>query len=74
MALSSKLKEQLTQARSIGKKDNASGLEEIRKIETSIRNINKIESGVIIDLMLAYRDVKAWQQVVNLVESAENIE
>lgn len=65
---SSTLKEQLTEARSIGKKDNTAGVGEVRKVEMSIQNINDVESGVIVDLMLAYRDVKAWQEVVGLIE------
>jgi hypothetical protein len=64
---SSELKEQLTGARSIGNKDNAAGLEEVRKVERSIQNIDDVESGVIVDLMLTYRDMKAWQEVVDLV-------
>ena len=42
-------------------------IEEVRKVENSIQNINDVESGVIIDLMLAYRDVKAWEEVIKLV-------
>ena len=33
-----------------------------------MQNISDAESGVIIDLMLAYRDMKAWSEVISLVE------
>ena len=44
------------------------GVEALREIEKEIGNIADIESGVVIDLFLSYRAVKAWHEMINLVE------
>ena len=44
------------------------GVEALRAIEESLRNLAKIETGVIIDLFLSYRSVKAWKDMIALVE------
>lgn len=42
--------------------------EALRDIESSLGNLAKIETGVIIDLFLSYRSVKAWKDMVELVD------
>src|SRR5215475_848148 len=43
------------------------GVEALRAIETELGNFEDCESGVVIDLFLSYRAVKAWQEMVDLV-------
>jgi tetratricopeptide (TPR) repeat protein len=57
---SPEIKERLTVARKQGKAV-------IAAIEQSLGDIAEVESGVVIDLLLAYRDEKAWQEMVDLV-------
>jgi hypothetical protein len=57
---SSQMKEQLAVARSLG-------LEAIRAIEKELADLNHVEGGVVIDLLLSYRAVKAWQEMIDLV-------
>lgn len=57
---SPEMKERLTAARKQGKAAVAG-------IEQSLGDIAEVESGVVIDLLLAYRDVKAWREMVDLV-------
>jgi len=39
----------------------------IHKVETSLGDIRDADSGVVIDLFLSYRAVKAWQEMIDLV-------
>src|SRR5262245_25267413 len=41
------------------------GVEALRAIETELGNFEDCESGVVIDLFLSYRAVKAWQEMVD---------
>jgi len=43
------------------------GAEALRALAKNLGEIKDLESGVIIDLFLSYRDVKAWQDMVDLV-------
>ena len=43
------------------------GLEALRSIENELEPIEDAEAGVIIDLFLSYRSVKAWPEMVALV-------
>lgn len=56
---SSTLKERLAR----GRKE---GVEALRAIEKDLGEIRNIESGVVIDLFLSYRAVKAWQDMIDL--------
>jgi hypothetical protein len=58
---SNEIKDKLTASRK-------EGVETLREIEKEIGNIADIESGVVIDLFLSYRAVKAWAEMINLVE------
>ena len=43
------------------------GLVELKKIEQELGDIRNVEGGVVIDLFLSYRAVKAWQDMIALV-------
>jgi len=65
ISYSQKLKERLARARTLGGKE---GLEAIKAIEKELGRIEDCESGVVIDLFLSYRSVKAWQGMIDLVD------
>jgi tetratricopeptide (TPR) repeat protein len=44
------------------------GLPELKKIEQELGEIKDAEGGVVIDLFLSYRSVKAWQEMIGLVK------
>lgn len=44
------------------------GADALRDLEKELGDINDIEFGVSVDLFLAYRDKKAWQDMVDLVK------
>lgn len=44
------------------------GVEALRKIEEELWDLKKVESGVVVDLFLSYRAVKAWEEMIALVE------
>ena len=58
---STELKEQIAIARKQGK-------EALSILEKQLDDIRDIESGVVIDLFLSYRSVKAWAEMVDLVK------
>ncbi|MDQ3814496.1 MAG: DUF4071 domain-containing protein, partial [Armatimonadota bacterium] len=58
---SEQVKQQLAAARK-------QGVEAVRAIEKSVEPIADQESGVVIDLFLSYRAVKAWSDMVALVD------
>ena len=58
---STELKEQIAVARKQGK-------EVLSSLEKQLDDIRDIESGVVIDLFLSYRSVKAWAEMVDLVK------
>jgi len=43
-------------------------LKSLLEIEKELKDLNQIEAGVIIDLFLSYRAIKAWNEMVILVE------
>jgi tetratricopeptide (TPR) repeat protein len=55
-------KERLAQARK--RKDGA--VEELNKVESQLGDIAAAEAGVVIDLFLSYRAVKAWKEMIRL--------
>lgn len=61
MHYSKEIKEKLVAARK-------AGIERIREIETELSSIADVESGVVIDLFLSYRAVKAWPEMISLVD------
>jgi hypothetical protein len=44
------------------------GLGELKKIEQELGEIKDVEGGVVVDLFLSYRAVKAWQEMIDLVQ------
>ncbi|MSM38671.1 MAG: DUF4071 domain-containing protein [Geobacter sp.] len=54
------MKERLAQARK-------AGLDALKTLEDEIKNIDDCEAGVVIDLFLSYRAVKAWDEMIALV-------
>ncbi len=58
---SGELKTRLAEARK-------KGVEALRQIESELGDIKDEESGVVIDLFLSYRSVKAWDAMIALVE------
>jgi hypothetical protein len=54
-------KSQLAKARKIG-------VAAVRAVEKKIGNIQECESAVVIDLLLSYRAVQAWVEMINLVK------
>jgi tetratricopeptide (TPR) repeat protein len=61
VAYSARVKESLAVAR-------REGVEAVRALERELGDISKQESGVVIDLFLSYRAVKAWQEMIALVD------
>jgi len=58
------LKQRLAKAR----EDKEKPAESLRAVEALLPDVENTEAGVLIDLMLSYRAVKAWDDVVRLVE------
>ena len=44
------------------------GVDAIREIQKKIEPISELESGVVVDLFLSYRAVKAWEDMTTLVK------
>ena len=58
--------ESLADARRLPAAEGAKG---IREIETSLGKIKQIPPEILVDLLLSYRDVKAWDEMIRLVDS-----
>jgi hypothetical protein len=58
---SAELKERLARARK-------EGADALRALEKELEPVSDTEAGVVIDLFLSYRSVKAWQDMVKLVK------
>jgi hypothetical protein len=58
---SKQVKEQLAAAR-------RKGVEAVRAVEAGLGTIADVEAGVVIDLFLSYRAVKAWNDMIALVD------
>jgi tetratricopeptide (TPR) repeat protein len=56
-----KMKQRLAEAR-------GNGVDALRAIESELANMADHESGVVIDLFLSYRAVKAWTDMISLVD------
>jgi tetratricopeptide (TPR) repeat protein len=57
---SQSVKDQLAAARK-------TGADAVRAVESTLGPIEDVESGVVIDLLLSYRAVKAWDRMIDLV-------
>jgi tetratricopeptide (TPR) repeat protein len=61
-----RIRDRLSEAR-ILKGDE--GREAVRAIEDSLGDVRQIPTEVLIDLLLSYRDVKAWDEMIRLYEN-----
>jgi hypothetical protein len=61
-AYSAELKQRLAAAR-------ADGVPALREIERELGQLQDVEAGVLVDLLLSYRAAKGWQEMVHLVEA-----
>ncbi len=64
---SAKRKSELAAAR----ESTTGALEKLREIERALGPIEDAEAGVVIDLFLSYRAVKAWDDMIRLVEAMD---
>jgi len=58
---SARLKARLAQAR-------RDGLEAVRAVRSELGNLHDEEAGVVVDLLLSFRAVKGWQEMITLVD------
>ena len=63
---SMEFREKLRAARSQGSMEQA--LTELKTIEKELGNLKVVESGILVDLLLSYRDVSAWNEMVALYD------
>jgi hypothetical protein len=61
------IKQRATRARGIAKKEEA--IAELEAIRREAGGLDRLETGVLIDLMLSYRAIGAWREMIELVES-----
>jgi hypothetical protein len=61
VAYSRRVKQQLADARS-------TGVDAVRRVMQGLGAITDVEAGVLIDLLLSFRAVKAWNDMIDLVE------
>jgi tetratricopeptide (TPR) repeat protein len=54
--------------RALGKARRLGDPEEVLRVEESLGSLDAVEAGVLVDLYLSYRAVKAWDRMVNLYE------
>ncbi|WP_366923150.1 DUF4071 domain-containing protein [Metallumcola ferriviriculae] len=60
------IREELEEARILEDKEQAK--KDMIKIEESLGDFNETHSELLMDLMLSYRDIKAWDEMINLIE------
>ena len=63
---SMEFRERLKSARTRSPMEKA--LSELKKIEKEMGDLKVVESGILVDLLLSYRDVSAWSEMVVLYE------
>jgi tetratricopeptide (TPR) repeat protein len=63
---SMEFREKLRAARSQGPKEQA--LSALKAIEKELGDLKVVESGILVDLLLSYRDVSAWEEMVALYD------
>lgn len=68
--IESELKERLARARAVGRNEGkAAGRAAVAEVEASLGNLANGEAGILVDLLLSYRAVSAWNDMVRLVEA-----
>jgi hypothetical protein len=63
---SNEFRDKLSAARSQGSMEQA--LLELKSIEKELGDLKVVESGILVDLLLSYRDVSAWDEMVALYD------
>jgi len=63
---SNEFREKLSTARSQGSMEQA--ILELKSIEKELGDLKVVESGILVDLLLSYRDVSAWGEMVVLYD------
>ena len=66
VAYAADVKARLLQARAAPASGKA-----IRDVETSLGNLGNLEAGIVVDLVLSYRDATGWADMVRVVEGAD---
>ncbi len=66
---SEQIKDNLSNARALAKKDKTQALAAVDVIRDGINNLAEAEPGILIDLLLSYRAVEGWQHMTGLVEA-----
>jgi hypothetical protein len=67
------VKEKLAVARSRAKEDKAAALASVDAVKQSIENLPNAEPGVLVDIMLSYRAVEGWEQMITFIEAMPRI-
>ena len=67
------IKEKLAVARSLAKKDKKAALAAVEAVRESIGNLPNAEPGVLVDLMLSYRAVEAFEQMIAFIGAMPRI-
>jgi hypothetical protein len=67
------VKERLAVARSQAKEDEAAALAAVDTVKRSIENLTNAEPGVLVDIMLSYRAVEGWEQMIGFIESMPRV-
>lgn len=55
-------------ARASGTSDQAQAVEQIRRLESELGDLEQAEAGVLVDVLLTYRAVEAWDEMVRLAQ------
>jgi hypothetical protein len=63
-------KAKLAKARSLAGKERLAALDQIR---TDLGDISVVQAGVVIDLLLSYRGISAWDKVIELYEAMDPV-
>lgn len=63
------VKARLAVARDLAAGDKAAALAAVDEVRASIGSLDEAEPGVLIDLMLSYRAVEAWEVMVDFIQS-----
>ena len=66
VAYSQDFRERLAAARALSPQDAA--ITQLRAIEEELGDLKTVESGILVDLLLSYRDASAWEEMVVLYD------
>ncbi|MFI5499124.1 TRAFs-binding domain-containing protein [Nocardia asteroides] len=72
VALSEEVRGQLDEARGTARAGDERairrGVEQVKRVHAAMADLDAYDDGVLIDLLLAYRDFRQWQEVIALVK------